>query len=823
MSEVKKRMIAVYDKLIYFNEASKYTILRMRTDDPSVPEEARSQYTFRDRMLRFTAVGYGLPQTDSVKLEIEGDWKEGKYGLQLHVEHWHELVPPTTEGLLSYLSSGLLKGIGESTARSIVQRFGTDTLDVLEYHPEKLLEIRGITEQKLEEIKACYAESRAMRDIMELLTPFQITPVTAMKIYQHFGPACTDILRKSPFRLCEISGFGFRRVDTIIRKSGGDPHDPVRIHGAMICALENARQHGHLYLEVNALITESMQFLNEPIPLPQMQVRRAEVEQKLQQMAEDNEIVSDGGRLYLPHIFMQEVETAAKAAAMLMEHTAKIDVTLPLEQVKQKLGLHLTKRQSRGVEVTMERNLSIITGGPGTGKTTVLKAIIEVYRILHPKNRIVLAAPTGKASRRMAQSTGMLEALTLHSLLGLQGDFCSKDKQDKPLQVDFLIVDEASMVDMWLAHQLFTRLRRGTKLLLLGDVDQLESVGAGNVFAELIGSGIVPVTVLDEIFRQSKDSLIAYNAKFINEENSSLFYGPDFQFVKAENQEEAAAQIQTLYLRELQDTSIGQLQIISPYRTDGEASSNGLNALIRETVNPHTEKIPEFAFGERIFRLHDRVMQTKNNYNLEGYLHGVCEVSEIDACVEQWHKTQPDGVPLQAYLGLLGEEYHAFLQPGGNAQLKELLNAQRKQLGCRIYQLEFTDTEKTKPFAFSGIDALHKAGFQQPPASEYRLVRDEMLYCAKGEPDLAVLERVFDHYNGKLPADYPGRCVAPSDVLELYDAEKRRYYYRDMKQFVPVAFSPLLVRPMLPRAETDAADFLLSGRCAAAIKTISAE
>ena len=229
---------------------------------------------------------------------------------------------------------------------------------------------------------------------------------------------------------------------------------------------------------------------------------------------------------------------------MLMEHTAKIDVTLPLEQVKQKLGLHLTKRQSRGVEVAMERNLSIITGGPGTGKTTVLKAIIEVYRILHPKNRIVLAAPTGKASRRMAQSTGMLEALTLHSLLGLQGDFCSKDKQDKPLQVDFLIVDEASMVDMWLAHQLFTRLQKDTKLLLLGDVDQLESVGAGNVFAELIGSGIVPVTVLDEIFRQSKDSLIAYNAKFINEENSSLFYGPDFQFVKAENQEEAAAQIQ---------------------------------------------------------------------------------------------------------------------------------------------------------------------------------------------------------------------------------------------------------------------------------------
>ena len=605
-------MIAVYDKLIYFNEASKYTILRMRTDDPSVPEEARSQYTFRDRMLRFTAVGYGLPQTDSVKLEIKGDWKEGKYGLQFHVENWHELVPPTTEGLLNYLSSGLLKGIGESTARSIVQRFGTDTLDVLEFHPEKLLEIRGITEQKLEEIKSCYAESRAMRDIMELLTPFQVTPVTAMKIYQHFGPACTDILRKSPFRLCEISGFGFRRVDTIIRKSGGDPHDPVRIHGAMICALENARQHGHLYLEVNTLISESLQFLNEPIPLPQMQVRRTEVEQKLQQMAEDNEIVSDGGRLYLPHIFMQEVETAAKAAAMLMESTAKIDVTLPLEQVKQKLGLHLTKRQSHGVEVAMERNLSIITGGPGTGKTTVLKAIIEVYRILHPKNRIVLAAPTGKASRRMAQSTGMLEALTLHSLLGLQGDFCSKDKQDQPLQVDFLIVDEASMVDMWLAHQLFTRLQEDTKLLLLGDVDQLESVGAGNVFAELIGSGIVPVTVLDEIFRQSKDSLIAYNAKFINEGNTKLYYGQDFVFMASNNQAEAAERIVARYCREIEESGIDRVQILSPFRSDGAASAEQLNEAIREVVNPFRSAEEEVKIGVKVFRVNDRIMQTKN-------------------------------------------------------------------------------------------------------------------------------------------------------------------------------------------------------------------
>ena len=212
----------------------------------------------------------------------------------------------------------------------------------------------------------------------------------------------------------------------------------------------------------------------------------------------------------------------------------------------------------------------------------------------------------------------------------------------------------------------------------------------------------------------------------------------------------------------------------------------------RLTWNPNYKGLDDWQLALR----KDAAKGSKTMTFRERYLHGACEVSEIDACVERWHKAQPDGVSLQAYLGLLDEEYHAFLQPGGNARLAELLNAQRKQLGCRIYQLEFTDTEKTKPFAFAGIDALHKAGFQQPPAREYRLVRDEAMFCPKDEPDLAVLERVFDRYNGKLPADYPGRCIAPSDVLELYDAEKRRYYYRDMKQFVPVAFSPLLARPI---------------------------
>ncbi|MBD5118833.1 MAG: AAA family ATPase, partial [Clostridiales bacterium] len=269
---------------------------------------------------------------------------------------------------------------------------------------------------------------------------------------------------------------------------------------------------------------------------------------------------------------------------------------------------------------------SIITGGPGTGKSTVLRAVVEAYRMLYPEDKIALAAPTGKASRRMAETTGVEDAQTLHSLLKLHGDE-SGQKKKQPLEAGLLIVDETSMVDMWLAHQLFSRLPLNTKVLLVGDVDQLESVGAGNVFHELINSGIVPVTVLDQIFRQAQDSRIAYNAKFINEGNSELYYGPDFTFIPAADQEETAETVCRLYKDEAARVGMQQIQILSPYRKNGEASSQNLNEAIREEVNPELEGKPEIAYGGRIFRLRDRVIQMKNNnkmvlYNRQGDIIG---------------------------------------------------------------------------------------------------------------------------------------------------------------------------------------------------------
>ena len=538
--------VAVFDKQLFYNPTNRYTILQMKTADIMVPQEARRPYKSSDHLIRFTAVGFDLPRNDSVEVELEGTWvKDAKCGLRFEVERWKEILPSTIKGIRAYLSSGVLKGIGEKTTDAIVNRFGDRTLEVLEHEPERLLEIRGITPERLEEIKANYTESQVMRELMLLLAPLKVTPNTAMKVLEHFGMKGVALIRESLFRLCEVPGFGFRRVDEIVRKSGGNLHDPMRVQGALFYIIQEARdKNGHLYIEIGRLLKDTLKLLNEDLNDP---LRLEQVEQQLAAMINLNVVVSNGGNIYLPQVYKQECEVALKIAQMVLELPKPVNLTPVMEQVKGRLGITLSPQQAEGVEMAFRYNLSIITGGPGTGKSTILRAVVEAYRMLYPQGKIALAAPTGKASRRMAETTGIEDAQTLHSLLKLFGDDSGGEKKKQSLEAGLLIVDETSMVDMWLAHQLFRRLNPGTKVLLVGDADQLESVGAGNVFQELIDSGIVPVTVLDQIFRQAEGSRIAYNARFINEGNGELYYGPDFDFVSVADQEEAAETVCRLY------------------------------------------------------------------------------------------------------------------------------------------------------------------------------------------------------------------------------------------------------------------------------------
>lgn len=606
--------IGTYDGTIYHNPANQYCVIHVKSSDTGIPEGYRSPVRKKDHLIRFTAVGYGLPLTDTIQMELEGEWVNGKYGYQLHVTECRELIPETEDGIQGYLASGLIKGIGPKLAENIVKRFGKDSLSVLEKEPERYLEIRGISENKLEEIRQSYLESHALKDIMILLSPFKVTPKTAMKIYQELGPAGAELLRKSPYELCRLPGFGFRRVDLIARKTNGNLHDPMRIRGAVFCSLSDAAaQKGHLFLPRKELLEQSLSLLNAAIPLPAMKVTPPEAENALTDMVLHGNVVSAKDQVYLPKFFCQEDETARSVAKLIRHRPPNIDISVQLQKIISESGLTLSKEQQLAVETAFRTNLSIITGSPGTGKTTVLKIILTIVQTLYKKARIIMMAPTGRASRNMAESTGFTGARTMHSVLHLySSEEVDQNTSEGYLDAAMIIVDECSMIDMWLGWKFFSRVKPGTKLILVGDPDQLPSVGPGAVFRELIQCGLIPVTRLVQIFRQAEGSSIPYNAALINQGETRLAFGNDFQFLTAADQAEAAEKIRQLYCQAVEKYGMEQVQILAPFRSSGEASANELNLVIQETVNPFRSTEEEIRLGQKTFRAHDRIMQTKN-------------------------------------------------------------------------------------------------------------------------------------------------------------------------------------------------------------------
>lgn len=628
-----------FDSKVFHNAMNKYCIFRMKTSDSQIPIEARGDRIYPDHLLRFTAVGYEIPMTDAVKLVLEGDWEKGRYGLQFVVEQWHEVIPETETGVYNYLSSGLIKGIGAKTAAEIVARFGVKSLKIIEEQPEKLLDIRGITAERLEEIKRSYAESRMLRDIIQLLAPFKLTQKAALRIYQYLGPASLDYLKKSPYALCRVPGFGFSRVDAIMQKNNCDLHDPIRVQGALLCALDNAgNDGGHLFLEKAKLMDAAATLLNSKVLVASHRIKKEEIESALTKMVLEGTVVCAKDNIYNPRVFAQEDDVARIISIMLIEQPPRELIQPILEKVKEDFKIRLSEKQEAAVNEAFRNNLSIITGSPGTGKTTVLKTILEVYRRLYPDRAILLMAPTGRASRNMAESTGYKDARTMHNALGIisEDDDTDKSKENVPLYADLIIVDEFSMVDMWLASKFFARIKKGAKVVLVGDPDQLPSVRPGNVFKEMIHCGIIPVTVLDQIFRQSKDSFIAHNAKIINRGETNLFYGEDFQFINAKTQEETAMMIMEIYCQEAFEHGVENVQILSPFRHRGDASSDQMNTTLREIINPFTSDEEEVKIGGTCFRVGDRIMQTKNTRQVSngdlGFIRGIEDGSEV--CVD---------------------------------------------------------------------------------------------------------------------------------------------------------------------------------------------
>ncbi|MCM1305294.1 MAG: ATP-dependent RecD-like DNA helicase [Lachnospiraceae bacterium] len=596
---------------IFHNRDSGFCIFVYHTEDDSVPEAARDT-RYNGEGFRFTATGTGLPDTDKTEADLQGKWIKSRYGLQLQVESYEEILPQTEEGIKGYLSSGMIRGIGPKTAELIVEKFGIRTFDVLDHYPDSLLEIKGITRTKLDAILLSYQGSHALRDLAAYLTPFKVTPRKIQKIYEEFGNAALDTVKNQPFALCRINGFGFLTVDEIAKANKGKPDDPMRIEGCIGYCMEQEMQEGHLYQDKQQFQKQVYEQLNKGYPGEA--VTEMAVFKVLYQMVKEKQMYYDNGALYPANMYGYECGAAKKLASLLLAGQEEQDITFLLAEAQKELGISLSPKQEEAVKKAFHHPVSIITGGPGTGKTTVQKVLLYVNEKLGGGS-VLLTAPTGRASRRMAESTGWQDAMTMHSALGLTGDEDSEETEGV-LDAGFIIADEFTMSDMRLSYIFFAHIRAGSRLVLVGDVDQLPSVGPGNVFRELVQCGVIPVTVLDTIFRQAEGSRIVANAKRMQENDAALDYGAGFTFIPAGSAGEAAEKVQELYRASVDALGMDKVQVLTPYRKTGESSVNALNERLWEMVNPKAEGKPEIRSGRRTFRLGDRIIHNKNKNQL---------------------------------------------------------------------------------------------------------------------------------------------------------------------------------------------------------------
>jgi len=637
-----------YVRTIY--EKNNFFIGIFKTKDENVPKTARGRNsTFN--CFEFTAVGYNLPTTNAVSVDFEGEWEKSQYGQQFKVDTYTERAPQTKDGVIAYLSSGLIKGIGPKTAKVIVDKFGQDTLEIIDKEPKRLLEIRGISEAKLEKIVKAISENQELKEIITYLGPYGVSNKKIAKIYKTFGNETMQIISKSPFRLCEISGFGFRTVDEIAKKTNCNMDDKLRIKAGINCALDDAEANGHLFLPEPELNDAVYKILNDKLAEETVTVQMIETE--MNKGCKDGWLVMDSNNVYKRELYIYEKETAQKIANILTNSiwfNANIDKEIEVTQ--KKFNTILSKSQIEAIKMCFSNPLSIITGGPGTGKTTVLKSILDIYSRIAKKKEVLLAAPTGLAARRMADATGNV-AVTLHSALGLfhkdeDDEIIEECNDDNRLNADFIVIDESSMLDMKLMNILMDKVKDNVHILFVGDVDQLPSVGAGNVLREMINCDLIATTHLDTVFRQAEMSRIAVNAHSINDGQVRLNYGNDFSFIDT-NSENIAEEIKRIYKEEIAEVGIENVQVLSPFKKRGNSGTINLNEIIRDMVNPKNSH-NQLTNNSKSFRIGDKVMQTKNTENIcngdIGFVKGIAENEDDEKMLE----VEFSGARIEKYL-----------------------------------------------------------------------------------------------------------------------------------------------------------------------------
>lgn len=554
------------------------------------------------------AVGYCLPISGKLRYDIKGHWsKSSKHGVQFEVETYDEVVVPSRDGIIAYLCSGQIKGIGPKIAERIYSAFGDTTLDVLDNDPERLLTVSGISQNKLKKICESYIANRGARDVVAFLVPYGITANRAVQFYKKYQNKTMEIVKEHPYRLCEIPGIGFLTADKIALSMGFDRLSTDRVDEGMLYTLSEAEGRGHLCMEKHAFVKACLKLLDTENLTEEMVGNRA------MRLINDGKLMTFQGNVYRATTAAAEAYLAYLVARRVnAKHKQVIpNLDMILDREETKLNICMAEEQRLAVKTALTQRLSVITGGPGTGKTLIQHALLDIYMQHNPDKKVCCCAPTGRAARRMEQSTGH-PASTIHKALGL---FASDDGtygEPQSLDADLVLVDEVSMLDIYIAGYLFEALKDDAQIVLIGDADQLPSVGPGAVLSEIIASEHIPVVRLDKVFRQNAGSRIATNAKLIRHGNLGLEYGNDFQFVDSGDIAESAKIVAETYMREIAKYGVDNVALLAPYRQKTETGVNALNEIIRDLVNPPDSSKLEVKSGKRLFRLGDKVMQIKN-------------------------------------------------------------------------------------------------------------------------------------------------------------------------------------------------------------------
>lgn len=608
------------ERITYFDEESGYTIAKVKI------------YGNKDLV---TCVGNLINPTPGEIIKMKGEWtNHPKFGQQFKIVFCQTTTPASVYGIQKYLGSGLIKGIGPVMAKRIVSMFGKDTLDIIETNIEKLAEVVGIGAGRIGKIKKAWQDQKEIRVVMIFLQTHGVSSGYAAKIFKQYGNAAIKIVEENPYRLAmDIFGIGFITADKIAEKMGFAKDSLVRAEAGVLYVLNQlAADQGHVYYPEQRLIEESQTILEIEADIIQKAILNLADGKKV---TIDEKPYLDHKAVYLSHFYLAESQAAGRLKSLInaAQKIRKMDIDKAIPWVQEKLSITLAEKQIEAVESAVGQKVMIITGGPGTGKTTIINAVLRIFAAV--KAKILLAAPTGRAAKRMTESTGH-EAKTIHRLLEFnmkKGGFQKND--ETPLDCDILIIDEASMIDIILMHHLLKAVPVSATLILVGDVNQLPSVGPGNVLKDVIESGEITVVELNEIFRQAKESSIIINAHRINqgflpEAQTSKDKLSDFYFIQQEEPEKALETILNLIKERIPARfgfdPVDEVQVLSPMNR-GIVGVTNLNVELQKVLNPREDGVSR---GGKMFRIGDKVMQIRNNYDKDVFNGDIGKIFHIN-------------------------------------------------------------------------------------------------------------------------------------------------------------------------------------------------